>query len=101
VERLPDSESDEYFASRARDSQIGAWASPQSQPLPDRPSLDERAREAEDRFAGPEIPRPPFWGGFLVMPQEIEFWQGQAARLHDRFRYQRADVGWRLERLAP
>ena len=101
VEKLPDSDSDEYFASRTRDSQIGAWASPQSRPLPNRASLDELAREAEERFAGGEIPRPPFWGGFLVVPEEIEFWQGQAARLHDRFRYRRDGAGWRLERLAP
>jgi len=101
VEELPALDSDEYFAGRPRDSQIGAWASPQSEPLPDRAALDERAREAEDRFAGVEIPRPEFWGGFLVVPFEIEFWQGQAARLHDRFRYRRAGAGWRLERLAP
>lgn len=101
VEKLPDSDSDEYFASRTRDSQIGAWASPQSRPLPSRASLDELAREAEEGFAGGDIPRPPFWGGFLVVPEEVEFWQGQAARLHDRFRYRRDGAGWRLERLAP
>jgi pyridoxamine 5'-phosphate oxidase len=101
VRELPDPEADEYFAGRARDSQIGAWASPQSQPLPDRASLDARAREAEERFAGSDVARPPFWGGFLVVPREIEFWQGQAARLHDRFRYLRTEEAWRLERLAP
>jgi pyridoxamine 5'-phosphate oxidase len=101
VSELPESDSDDYFASRARDSQIGAWASPQSEPLPDRAALDERARDTEERFAGADIPRPPFWGGFLVTPDEIEFWQGQAARLHDRFRYRRTDGGWDLERLAP
>jgi pyridoxamine 5'-phosphate oxidase len=101
VEQLPDPESDEYFASRDRDSQVGAWASPQSEPLPDREALDERAREAEGRFAGADIPRPSFWGGFVVSPTEIEFWQGQVARLHDRFRYLRTDAGWQLERLAP
>jgi pyridoxamine 5'-phosphate oxidase len=101
VEQLPGAESDEYFASRDRDSQVGAWASPQSEPLPDREALDERAREADHRFPDYDIPRPPFWGGFVVCPSEIEFWQGQVARLHDRFRYSRADPGWRLERLAP
>jgi pyridoxamine 5'-phosphate oxidase len=101
VEELPGRESDEYFASRDRDSQLGAWASPQSQPLPDRAALDERAREAERRFSGAGIGRPEFWGGFLVRPRTIELWQGQAARLHDRFRYLRTESGWRLERLAP
>jgi pyridoxamine 5'-phosphate oxidase len=101
VEQLPGPESDEYFASRDRDSQVGAWASPQSQPLPDRAALDARAREADRRFSSTDIPRPPFWGGFLVHPDEIEFWQGQVARLHDRFRYTRKGGGWRLERLAP
>jgi pyridoxamine 5'-phosphate oxidase len=101
VEELPGTESDEYFASRDRDSRLGAWASPQSQALPDRAALDERAREAERRFTGVEIPRPPFWGGFAVRPHTVEFWQGQVARLHDRFRYLRTDAGWQLERLAP
>jgi pyridoxamine 5'-phosphate oxidase len=101
VDRLPDADSDEYFATRPRDSQIGAWASPQSQPLPDRASLDRRSEEAERRFAGAEVQRPEFWGGFAVRPDQIEFWQGQAARLHDRFRYDRTAEGWRLERLAP
>jgi pyridoxamine 5'-phosphate oxidase len=101
VEELPEGESDEYFASRPRDSQIGAWASPQSRALPDRASLDARAWEAEKTFGEGGVPRPPFWGGFLVVPREVEFWQGQAARLHDRFRYRRTDAGWGLERLAP
>jgi pyridoxamine 5'-phosphate oxidase len=101
VEELPASDSDAYFASRDRDSQLGAWASPQSRPLPDRAALDNRAQEAERRFSGAEIPRPPFWGGYVVRPQAIEFWQGQVARLHDRFRYLRTDAGWQLERLAP
>jgi pyridoxamine 5'-phosphate oxidase len=101
VDRLPDAEADEYFATRPRDSQVGAWASPQSQPLPDRASLDRRSEEAEQRFAGTEVQRPEFWGGFAVRPDQIEFWQGQAARLHDRFRYERIAEGWSLERLAP
>jgi pyridoxamine 5'-phosphate oxidase len=101
VERLPEANSDEYFASRARDSQIGAWASPQSEPLADRAELDGRVREVEERFGGGEIPRPGHWGGFLLRPDEIEFWQGQVGRLHDRFRYTRDAGGWRIQRLAP
>jgi pyridoxamine 5'-phosphate oxidase len=101
VERLADEESDEYFATRPRDSQIGAWASPQSEPLPDRGTLDSRVREIEERFSEGDVPRPPFWGGYALLPEEIEFWQGQAGRLHDRFRYVRDGDGWRLERLAP
>jgi pyridoxamine 5'-phosphate oxidase len=101
IAELPGSDSDAYFATRTRDSQIGAWASPQSQPLPDRASLDGRARETAERFSDRDVPRPPFWGGFVVLPREIEFWQGQVARLHDRFRYRRAGDGWQLERLAP
>jgi pyridoxamine 5'-phosphate oxidase len=101
VERLPEEASDEYFATRPRDAQIGAWASPQSEALPDRAALDARVAEIDERFAGAEIPRPPFWGGYTLRPEEVEFWQGQAARLHDRFLYTRERDGWRLERLAP
>jgi pyridoxamine 5'-phosphate oxidase len=102
VRRLAEDESDRYFSSRARESRLGAWASPQSESLPDRESLDRRLSEVERRFAGQaEIPRPEFWGGYLLRPVEIEFWQGQQARLHDRFRYTRVGGGWRLERLAP
>ncbi len=101
VERLPEAESDEYFASRPRDSQIGAWASPQSEALPDRKALDARVHETEERFSGGDVPRSPSWGGYALRPAEIEFWQGQAGRLHDRFLYTREADGWRLERLAP
>jgi pyridoxamine 5'-phosphate oxidase len=101
VERLSEAASDEYFASRPRDAQIGAWASRQSKPLPDRATLDARVEEAEERFSGGEIPRPDFWGGYALRPEEIEFWQGQVGRLHDRFLYTREAAGWRLERLAP
>jgi pyridoxamine 5'-phosphate oxidase len=101
VAQLPEADSDDYFASRPRDSQIGAWASPQSEPMPDRAALDARVREIEERFSGTDVPRPPFWGGYGLRPAEIEFWQGQAGRLHDRFLYTREGEGWRLERLAP
>lgn len=101
VERLPEAASDDYFATRPGDTQIGAWASPQSEPLPDRATLDARVGEVEQRFSGSDIPRPPFWGGYALRPDQIEFWQGQAARLHDRFLYTREADGWRVERLAP
>jgi pyridoxamine 5'-phosphate oxidase len=101
VTRLGESDSDAYFATRPRDSQLGAWASPQSEPLGSREELDDRVRELEARFRGREVPRPEFWGGYVLRPETIEFWQGQVGRLHDRFRYVREGEGWRIERLAP
>jgi pyridoxamine 5'-phosphate oxidase len=101
VEKLPDRDDDEYFATRPVAARLGAWASPQSRPLPDREALEDRLRETAERFAAGAVPRPPFWGGFAVVPERIEFWQGQAARLHDRFAYVREGDGWRIERLAP
>jgi pyridoxamine 5'-phosphate oxidase len=101
VERLPGPDSDAYFATRPRDAQLGAWASPQSEPLGSREELDRRLDELDERFAGGEVPRPPGWGGYLLRPATIEFWQGEAHRLHDRFRYTREDDGWRIGRLAP
>lgn len=101
VERLGAADSDAYFATRPRDRQLGAWASPQGRALHDRAELDRLVREAEARFEGREIPRPEGWGGFVLHPDEIEFWQGQVGRLHDRFLYTRAGGGWRIERLAP
>ncbi|MBS1887677.1 MAG: pyridoxamine 5'-phosphate oxidase [Actinobacteria bacterium] len=102
IDRLSPADSDAYFATRARASRLGAWASPQSRPLADRAELDRRLAAVEERFAATEeIPRPDFWGGFVLRPRTIEFWQGHSARLHDRFRYSSEDGGWRLERLAP
>jgi pyridoxamine 5'-phosphate oxidase len=101
VDALDDDASDAYFATRARDSQLGAWASPQSESIDSRERLDARITELEAEYEGREVPRPPHWGGYLLVPDEIEFWQGQVGRLHDRFRYSRADAGWRIERLGP
>jgi pyridoxamine 5'-phosphate oxidase len=102
IEHLPAADSDAYFAGRARESRLGAWASPQSRPLEDRADLDRRLAAVRDRFADTDdVPRPDFWGGFILRPETIEFWQGQQARLHDRFLYSREPGGWRIGRLAP
>ena len=102
VAELPEDESAAYFATRARDSQIGAWASPQSQPVADRSELERRVAEIDRRFANDaQIPLPPFWGGYRVDAAAIEFWQGRPGRLHDRIRYTRAADGWARRRLAP
>jgi pyridoxamine 5'-phosphate oxidase len=101
VERTSDVESDEYFASRPRDSQIGAWASPQSSIIPDRDTLDRAVSRYEQEFAGRTVTRPPHWGGWRIVPIEVEFWQGRPNRLHDRVRYRSTDSGWVLDRLAP
>jgi pyridoxamine 5'-phosphate oxidase len=100
--RLSGGESDAYFASRPRGSRLGAWASEQSRPVEDRSILEERVRALEAEYEeGYEIPRPPFWGGYRVEPEEIEFWQGRENRLHDRLVYRREDGAWRIERLQP
>jgi pyridoxamine 5'-phosphate oxidase len=101
ISELDDEESDAYFASRPRDSQLGAWASPQSRPIASRTELDQHLDEVEARFADRKVPRPPHWGGYLIEPEEVEFWQGRIGRLHDRFRYTRERSEWRIERLAP
>ena len=101
VERLSADESDEYWETRPRESQLGAWASPQSEMLGSREELEEQLQAIRERFEGGEVLRPEHWGGYLLRPESVEFWQGQVGRLHNRFRYSRKGDGWRIERLAP
>lgn len=101
VERVAEPESDVYFASRPRDSQLGAWASRQSSILPSRAALEERLTRVAARFDGEAVPRPPYWGGYRLTPARLEIWGGRENRLHDRLLYRRAGNGWREERLAP
>jgi pyridoxamine 5'-phosphate oxidase len=100
IEAVEDAEADAYFASRPRGNQIGAWASAQSSVIADRAALDAAEEQVAARFPG-EVPRPPFWGGYRLLPACVEFWQGRLNRLHDRLRYTRRADGWTLERLAP
>jgi pyridoxamine 5'-phosphate oxidase len=101
VEKVSRQETEEYFQSRPHGSQLGAWASPQSEEIAGRTSLDRLFTEAEQRFKGQPIPCPPFWGGFRLKPVRIEFWQGRENRLHDRILYALGKNGWRISRLAP
>jgi pyridoxamine 5'-phosphate oxidase len=101
VERVSRAETEAYFASRPRGSQLGAWASDQSAVVPSRAVLDEAERAVAERFAGRDIPAPEHWGGFRIAPEAVEFWQGRPDRLHDRLRYRRDGERWLLERLAP
>jgi pyridoxamine 5'-phosphate oxidase len=101
IERLGPADSDAYFATRPRGSQLGAWASPQSHPVGGREELDRLLAAAEERFEGGDVPRPGHWGGYLLRPVTIEFWQGRVGRLHDRFLYTRQGDGWRIDRLGP
>lgn len=101
AERLPNEDGTRYFSKRPEGSRLGAWASPQSRVLSGREELERAVAEIAERFEGGEIPKPPFWGGWLVRPDAIEFWQGRRDRLHDRLRYRREAERWTIERLAP
>ena len=101
VEAVGDDEADAYFATRPRDSQIGAWASDQSRPLESRAELERRVETFESRFGGGRVLRPAYWSGFRVVPQRVEFWQERPFRLHDRHLFIRVGTGWRRERLFP
>jgi pyridoxamine 5'-phosphate oxidase len=101
VEKTSEEESFAYFRTRPRGSRIGAWASPQSAVIEDRAQLEQRVSEYEARYPGDDVPLPSYWGGYRLRPEHIEFWQGRANRLHDRFRFTRTGDTWSVERLAP
>jgi pyridoxamine 5'-phosphate oxidase len=101
IERVSKTESEAYFLTRPPGHRLAAWASPQSRTIEDRRELEGAFEAARARFPGDEVPLPPFWGGFRVIPDSVEFWQGRENRLHDRVRYTRSAQGWRIERLAP
>jgi pyridoxamine 5'-phosphate oxidase len=101
VSRVSEEESDAYYRSRPLGSRLGAWVSEQSRPVGDRATLEQRLRELEAEYREREVPRPPFWGGYRVEPEAVEFWQGRENRLHDRLLYRRSDEGWSMVRLQP
>jgi pyridoxamine 5'-phosphate oxidase len=101
LHKVTDEESDEYFGSRPRESQLGSWASEQSTPIGSREELVNRYTELEKHYSGKDIPRPPHWGGYRLVPEEVEFWQGRPGRLHDRILYYKNNDTWEKKRLAP
>ena len=101
IQRLTEDESNAYFDSRPEGSKLGAWASPQSQPIPNRSILEDRFKTYSDKFAIGHIPRPPHWGGYRLIPDHVEFWQGRSNRLHDRILFKRQPAAWIVQRLAP
>lgn len=101
VSKIDHKDSDSYFASRPYGSKIGAWSSPQSKVIPGRKMLEEKLKLFEEKFGDGSIERPPYWGGYIVAPKMMEFWQGQPNRLHDRIRYSQHNSQWKIERLAP
>jgi pyridoxamine 5'-phosphate oxidase len=101
AERVPPGEAEAYFRTRPRGSRIGAWASPQSRVIADREELERLVEDADTRFPGDDVPLPPHWGGYRVVPETVEFWQHRESRLHDRLRYRREGGAWVVERLAP
>jgi len=101
VSKVSPEESQSYFHSRPRGSQLGAWASRQSEVILNREAIERAARDVEKKFAGVDVPVPPYWGGYLLAPVFFEFWQGRASRLHDRIRFDHESNGWRISRLSP
>jgi pyridoxamine 5'-phosphate oxidase len=101
VDQLSEDESDAYFAGRPRGHQLGAWASEQSEPVETREILDQRMQDYTERFEGDEVPRPHSWGGYIIRPERIEFWQGRSNRMHDRLEFVRGAAAWTMRRLQP
>jgi pyridoxamine 5'-phosphate oxidase len=102
VSKVSEAESEAYFKSRPRGSRLAAWASRQSEVLPDRAALEAKWKELEAKYPGEEVPKPPYWGGYVLSPLRFEFWQGRPSRMHDRFRYSKQEDGsWKIERLSP
>jgi pyridoxamine 5'-phosphate oxidase len=101
IEKVDEKESEDYFRSRPEGSKIGAWSSPQSEVIDDRRVIEENVRKISAKFQGSDIPRPPHWGGYRLLPDQIEYWQGRPSRLHDRILYIKEGTNWRIQRLAP